>query len=251
MSFEEAYKTKYKKYEGRPMIGSMHLNSDGYGYGARIPTERNRMSLPASVPNHRHPPDTAHFLEGCRSTQIVKVDDRACRRNAEAIMRQTSGEVGFHYLGIDPEPLRLMKKPLREPHVHTIVAKTHDAFYSSINSDKSQNNSISARENARKASARSMPSTGRSIDSRWSNEYSHSSARENPTSHASSDSKREKFAQTLRTLDSSFGSQGRRDLFAASQPTKPMHEMVWVATSNNHAALQSRSWSNKLRRDGC
>lgn len=258
MSFGNTHKNKYGKYEGRPMVGSMHLYSDGYGYGARIPTERNRMSLPASVPLHRHPPESPHFLEGCRSTQLVKADDRALTRNAHAVMHQTSGEIGFHYLGFDPEPIRLLKKPLREPHVHTSVPKSHDSFNNSINSQKNNfnssnntnnNNTVSARGNDGRASARSVPSTGRSIDSRWSNEYSRPATTRDEFAHSSSDAKRDKFVQTLRTLDSSFGTQSRKDLFAASQPSKSVNEMVWVATSNNHSALQSRSWSNKLRRD--
>ena len=285
MSFGDHGKGKYGKYEGRPMVGSMHLNSDGYGkitpafkrctvrtyttlfrhrsgYGARIHTARNQMTLPASVPLYRHPPDTPHFVQGCHSTQLVRADDKAVRRNADAVMRQTSGEVGFHYLGFDPEPIRLLKKPVREPHVHTVVPKTHEAFYSSISGNNNNNNVASSssshnNQSARgegRTSARSLPATGRSIDSRWSNEYSRpSTTREESTPHvhttAFSEHKREQFKQTLRTLDSSFGSQSRKDLFAASQPPKPIQEMVWVATSNNHSALQGRHWSNKLRRD--
>lgn len=251
------------------MVGSVHKNSDGYGklqwiqiahlsfisivcensgYGARFPTERNQMTLPANVPFYRHLPDTDRFLAGTRSTQLVRTDDAAQRKNAVAILHKTSGEVGLHYLGIDPEPIRILKKPLREPFPHRSVVKTYDHLYVTRNEEN---------QSAR-ATARSKPDSGRwtALESARNNNHQHnyspsgSLARTWGTSTSSgAEQKREQFFQTLSTLDKSFNRQSRRDLFVASLPPKPMHELVSVATSHNHSAMQSKGWAEKLRRD--
>ncbi|RYG64614.1 hypothetical protein EON64_13600, partial [archaeon] len=73
------------------------------GYGARYPTARNRMTLPQSIPQFRLPPPSERFLQGTRSTQVIKKDERSLKRNAEQIVFQTSGEIGQYYYDIPPE----------------------------------------------------------------------------------------------------------------------------------------------------
>jgi hypothetical protein len=217
-----------KVVEKNPMLGSIHVNTDGYGYGARYPTNRNRMTLPANVPSYRHVPDSERYLRKTSSTRVIKTDEESVKRNAQQVMYQTSGEIGFHYLGFDPEPIRLNKKPLRSTSVVKSVPK--EKFASSANDHSSDGE----RYLTERYTERSALSTGRSMGNDFTPSFTN---------------QRERFAHTLLNLDPSFDRQRRRDLFVASMPPKPMQELVGVATSNNHSAMQSLPWVLKLRID--
>lgn len=265
--------------EKPPLVGSQHIYTSGYGYGMRYPTERNQMTLPANVPQFRHPPDSERFLAGIRSTQIIKKDDRSIHRNAEQIVFQTTGEIGLHFHGIEPEPLKLNRRPLKHPKLYhspvpssftTTSLNPHYQLPSNTSSSNLQmsgsNNVNSNKPNTSNNPQDTMIGTGRSrmIDtartgrSEWSD--APSSYRSNPqtnrdynftgndTSNFNSTSDN-RYLQTLQTLDSGFARRSRRDLLQASLPPKPQYEMVWLATANDRAAQQSKPWAGKLRRD--
>jgi hypothetical protein len=222
------------------------------GYGARVPTERNKMSLPANVPRYRHPLDTERFLHGRSSVQRIKVDEQSQKRNADQILRQTSGEIGLHYLGFDPEPIRLNKKPLHETktNLHPTISKDHKLLFEQQTAEDSLKTSerIPTNKNYNQHGSimnRSF-SANQTIPS--SSSYrNHSNS--NFHQSLSTEEKRKMYLETLNSLDKSFDRHCRQDLLTAALPPKPMHELVFVATSNHHAAMQSKVWSEKLRRD--
>lgn len=202
------------------------------------------MTLPANVPAFRHVPDSDRYLRGTSSTKVIKNDDHSFVRNAQQVMYQTSGEVGYHYLGFDPEPIRMNKKPLQDPYVHTSIPKDHSRLFlpaaNSQNPNHSEDYGRSLTNRSIGNSAREPFASGRSINSDFSTTFQATQTFSNP---------REKFAHTLNNLDASFDRQKRRDLFVASLPPKPMQELVGVATSNNHSAMQSMPWVLRLRKD--
>lgn len=201
------------------------------------------MTLPANVPAFRHVPDSDRFLRGTSPIKVIKTDDHSVARNAQQIMHQTSGEVGYHYLGFDPEPIRMNKKPLRDPYVHTSTLKDHSQIFRPANNqdnNQSDNYGPCLKNRSMINSARDQLTTERSVNSNFSSTFQAYQTFPNP---------REKFAHTLNSLDASFDRQKRRDLYVASLPPKPMQELVGVATSNNHSAMQSMPWQLRLRKD--
>jgi len=264
--------------ERPPLVGSQHINSDGYGYGMRYPTERNQMTHPANVPQFRHPPDSERFLAGTKSTQIIKKDDRSIHRNAEQIVYQTSGEVGLHFHGIEPEPLKLNRRPLKHAKLyHPPIPSTFTT--SSLNPNYQlptqtiSNQAPPTNSNNATATNNPMPETtlgtgrssrltetARTARSEWSD--APNSYRSNPQTNRDYKNQNSNFAtttfsqtsdnryvQTLQSLDTAFARRSRRDLFQASLPPKPQYELVWLATANDRAAQQSKPWAGKLRRD--
>ena len=186
------------------------------------------MTLPANVPKYRHPPETERFLQGMRSTQRVKLDEKGMRRNAESIALLTSGEIGQHYLGRDPPAVRVNMKPLDQ----TVVKPV-----SKISESPSTH------------SARSCNSGWTSNRSGFSEE-SHSHRSEPITSFRDNFSEpSHKYMHTLSRLDSAFGKTAKKDLITASLPARPAQELVWCATTIQQNALQSKNWSLKLRKD--
>lgn len=222
--------------EPNPMVGSIHIYSDGYGYGARYPTSRNQMTLPANVPKYRRPPDTERFMQGCTSTIRVKTDDRAMKRYADQVVHQTSGEIGQHYLGFTPENVRTHMKPLNST-TSLGGSKVKDYSYANdipsnsyvAHTDRSSEGWMSTRSNVTDA-----PSTQRS---------NLNSARDGFYDTGN------KYLNTLNSLDKTFGRRAKKDLYTASLPTRSAQELVFCATSNQHSALQSKAWQLKLRRD--
>eukprot|EP01039_Chlorochromonas_danica_P007947 gene7947-8767_t len=228
--------------EPNPMVGSLHKFSDGYGYGARYPTERNRVNVPASIPKYRHPPDSERFLAGTRSVVRAQRDDRSLRRNAEQLFYQTSGEVGSYYYGVEPEFMHLNRKPLE-----ATTRRGHDLF------------------SANKTAGPPAESAATTIskDSPWASSRSNQSARfsdysmEKRSAYSTPRSQRqgnehvtqEKLNWTLTNLNPSFERHARYDLMAASQPRKPVQESVWSATGNYQEYLNGKPWMLKLRQD--
>jgi hypothetical protein len=235
------------------------------------------MTLPANVPQFRHPPDSERFLAGTKSTQTIKKDDRSIHRNAEQIVFQTSGEVGLHFHGIEPEPLRLNRRPLKHgklyhpPVPSTFTTNSLNPNYqlpsqiTNATQNNSTNNNTIPETNLGTGRSSHLTETARTVRSEWSDVPS--SYRSNPhtgrgnfnnnnyqshknfntiTFNQTSDNR---YVQTLQSLDTAFARRSRRDLFQASLPPKPQYELVWLATANDRAAQQSKPWAGKLRRD--
>eukprot|EP01040_Poterioochromonas_malhamensis_P000058 gene58-62_t len=219
--------------EPNPMLGSVHVYSDGYGYGARYPTSRNTMTLPANVPKQRRPPDTDRFLKGIRSTQRVKMDEGAMKKHAEQIAMLTSGEIGLHYLGRESSAVRLNMKPIDPPPEKKKEAPANLPSSQSVldqTSNASQTGWMSNRSNFSDGG------------------YSHRSHSLASFREGLSESQN-KYTYTLNNLDSTFGRNAKKDLITASLPPRPAQELVWCATTIQHNALQSKGWSLKLRKD--
>jgi len=221
------------------MVGSLHIYSDGYGYGKRIPTERNRMTVPANVPKYRHLPDSEDFLKGCSSTKVIKDDDRSLQRNADAICFQTSGGYGQHYLGIEPTNLRLQRTGISP--AQTIEKEMMKKY-------------VTYNHQTTKFIAEPSAMTGRSdISGSLYTDRSPQPSYRDTTYHInnnnSSSGGNNAYIRTLKNLDQSFDRRAKKDLVAATLPEKSVQELVWCATSNDHNAQQSKQWSNYLRRE--
>lgn len=220
-----------------------YLTSIFLGYGARYPTSRNTMTLPANVPLHRMPPDTERFLQGCRSTQRVKLDDRAMKRQADTLALLTSGEIGYHTLGRQPDSVRINMKKVEE-----FPPKPKDYMPSYIPPTTHSNKNLAETDSyGGNLSGRGSYASGTipvSQRSGFSSSYRNGEEFAAETTHPN-----QKYLSTLQHLDSSFGRNAKRDLLAASLPAKPQQELVLVATTIQHSALQSKAWQLKLRRD--
>ena len=68
------------------MVGSGHIYSMGYGYGARIPTARNMPTLPASIPQYRYPPLSERSENLFRSKLMGLTGDKADKRYADQVV---------------------------------------------------------------------------------------------------------------------------------------------------------------------
>jgi hypothetical protein len=243
------------------------------------------MTLPANVPQFRKPPDTERFLAGMSCTQVIKKDGHSMHRNAEQVVYQTSGEIGFHTLGFPTEQSRLNSQPLRQhakmyhppvPSSFTCNSLTKPLSASqqsfanttdfNITRNSNNNNSdneafaIPDRRPSTQSRAVSSSRTARMESTRsgaWSSEpqsqrndlQSRQSELYTSTFNNTTNSSDNKYLNTLHSLDKSFDRRSRRDLYTASLPPKPQYELVWLATANNRAAQQSKPWENKLRRD--
>lgn len=195
------------------------------GYGKRYPTERNQMSVPANVPKYRHLPDSADFVKGSSSTKVIKTDDNALTRNAQSIVFQTSGDYGKHYLGIDPPVLKLQKTGISPAQTISRQSPWKPENFRAAASDVTARSDIS--------------------ESLMTDRSSLQSFREDfHNNHGGS-----MYAKTLKTLDKSFDRRVKKDLMAATAPTKSAHELVLCATSNDHNAQHTKHWAFYLRKD--
>lgn len=243
------------------------------GYGARYPTERNQMTLPAAVPKFRHVPDSERYKRVTSSTVLIKRDEGALKRNAEQIVFQTSGEIGRFTLGIEPENLRILKKPLRNKSDYSYTSSKDDnrnhhtqssQDLTNTNSNMNQatnttnynrNDGYDTSRLTQRDSARDNLSTGRSNNSFNSSLTSPSTTSRNPfgntfnSTSSSHSGNVDRYRQTLQSLDNSFSRREKRDLLAAAGQTQPVHVVPWSAATNQHEFLQSKPWVLKLRND--
>lgn len=193
------------------------------------------MTVPASIPKYRNPTPSERFLCGTRSTQLIKSDDGSLRRNAEAIVHQTSGEVGQHYFGIQSPALRMKMQPPPRPSYEqaAVAVPAPEAVPQSASPWSS-----------RAPSARSEQCTPRSQRSPLQQQQQQAWDRDSAIPSA-----REVFRSTLHSLDPAFTTRARADLFAASQPRRPAGGQLQVqgATANYQEFQNSKAWMGRLR----
>jgi hypothetical protein len=195
------------------------------GYGKRYPTERNQMTHPANVPKYRHVPDSEDFIKGCSSTKVIKTDDKALQRNAQAVVFQTSGDYGKHYLGMDPPLLKLQKTGISPAQTVSRQSTWRPENYRAAASDVTARSDVSE-------SLMTDRSSLQSFRDDFNNNQGGSM-----------------YAKTLKNLDKTFDRRAKKDLLAATIPTKSAQELVWCATSNDHNAQHTKHWAFYLRKD--
>lgn len=192
------------------------------------------MSVPASIPQFRHPPDPEHFVVGTKSTQLIRGDDRSKIRNAQQLMYQTSGEIGHHYFGLPTPAMKLKMQPLQGSN-RSPVPSNSTAMNASDTSMNIQSPTTS--RSARLTSSR-----------RDDNVYTQS----NPFIQSFVDTRSPidsaRLKSTLNSLDKSFDRRARSDLIAAVQPSSPQGGN-WSAATNYKEFQNSKQWILKLRQD--
>lgn len=197
------------------------------------------LTLPCSVPIIRHPPPTERFLRVTSPTKLIHTDRRADRRNADQILLQTSGEVGKFYVDPESTGVKLGKKPLET--VHRTIGRQFNLGLSYPEPAVSRN--------IQQNSGRDIVSSGANTNFVQSSGRDHGfeSSREKVLPSSRRDSSQ--YLATLQRLDKSFTNSDRRDLFAASMPSRSAQELVWCASTNNKGAQASKVWAEKLRRE--
>ena len=209
------------------------------GVGARYLTSRNQQTLPANIPQFRHAPLTERFLKATTSTKLIQDDDRSLRRNADQIVKLTSGDYGKYLIDTESSVVRLNMKASRpmehfsldpSPNLYRTVdpkaTMPLNEFDKSFRIDKDP--ILLEKKNQETARSTARQTTGRTEESaRGENKY----------------------ISTLNNLDGAFNKFSRRDLLAASLPLRAEQELRWCAISNHRCAQQSESWGRSLRKE--
>lgn len=219
-----------------PMLGSIHTYSNGYGYGMRMPTSRNKPAETFSVPKYRHPPDSARFIAGTKSKPQILKDEVGERRNNESIKFLTSGEVGLHTTSAFNDPLFNSISPLN----NTNRLNHNNTNRSARNKNIFLSNEPTPRDTPLDSTRSSVPPTSRSINSSNNNnkfniDSPQVSSRLNPF-----------LDNTYRSSNSINNNKQIMDVILKSE--KSYRELSWAASSTNLAARQSHPWSESLRR---
>lgn len=217
------------------LLGSVHTFSPGYGYGARVPTVRNRPTLPAAVPKYRHAPLTDRANKMFTSTRLDVAGDRAVQRHKDQMSLQTSGEYG-----------RFM------------FSSSRSSNYPESTSTAGSRPATSACESRSNSRQAATPSSSSSLglgntEMRSGGGTSHSSSGRlfSPinTSGVMSDSATINRYRKKDPLTDCFSRYTKYDLLAAKTPPKHMsgNTASHTALGNTTAAEFSRSWQRGLR----
>jgi hypothetical protein len=251
------------------LAGSIHMLSNGYGNGVRVLTHRNQMTVPASVPAYRHLPDTARFKADTTCKVLTHFDDRAQKRNADQISKQTSGEYG-QYLIQDhtrSEKLNLGRS------THQFNEKS-GKFNFPVSSARSEQSTARTARSAGGSTSRSEskpfyePMTTERYKSDLLDNVTpielHSTSTSvmqrdrlintgrsslGPSSVVTGSSERDQFRSTLQNLDKSYQNRNKRDLLAATLPPRGYQEGKLCATSNHRNGENSKAWAYHLRQE--
>lgn len=239
----------------------MHQLTDGYGFflaqsiilfcllgfilsgiGARFLTARNQPTAPASIPQYRHVPLTDRFVNGMKSTVQIHTDERSLHRNADQIVRQTSGDYGKYHIDTESSVVRLNMTASR-PIVTPFSLEPKSRLINKAAVDPSQSMPLDTFDKSfrstkdpiimEKKPLETGRSTSRDLTAR---ESSRSGVDGLP------------YLATLQRLDESFGRQSQKDLLAATKPPRSDQELRWSAISNHRCAQQSEGWAGGLRR---
>lgn len=230
-----------KRPEGYPFDGSIHQLSAGYGRGIRYLTSRNLPTLPASVPQFRHVPDTPNFLSGTTNSKLIGSDERSLLRNAHNIVNLTSGEYGRFLLESETKSVRLNqsthrqinysgtwtgKNPNPASQVEQRETNIYQSFKSDVDDDITTKDGIKLKAN----NTYKMNTTG-------------------SFGNPSGDPKKTVYIDTLNSLDQFFNKQNKRDLYAASLPNRSQREQRYTAMDNHKSSEDSKGWALSLRRE--
>ena len=171
------------------------------------------MTLPASIPQFRHPPDTERFIAKSGSSQIIKSDDRSFKRNADQVAFLTSGEIGSHYF---------IKETAASKFKSTNLADSARTETARIEKESARKEEVTSGRQTMVAAKNAMHQTQQAkIDANF----------------------------TLQSFSGTFDRRSKRDwqLATMGSPKKSHSEIIGYATDIHQSALQSKSWALKLR----
>lgn len=204
------------------LTGSLHTFTQGYGYGARAPTVRNKMTLPISIPTHRYPPMTDRTANMCKTVHVDLAGERSTKRHQDQMMLQTSGEYGrFMHPQYDKSHSRLPSARISSR------PQTTDGTSSSGRSggsDRSSRRNIIEVETTQTATT--LLNNGNSLKSDF----------ETICKYRKKD-----------PIQGAFMKYTKYDALAAKAPPRDRGEVHWCSVGNQLAAEQSRNWTNGLR----
>lgn len=217
------------------------------------------MSLPHSVPKYRHLPDTSRFKADttCAILPSTMMGDKAERRNADQIAKQTSGEYGkflvdHHHrseklnLGKSQHKLNEMSGKFKfdistarseqstARSSRTSSVGTRKPFYEPMTTERYKSDVL---DNVTPIELHTLSSSHQLSQSTLSS-YESSGANMKDT-----------FKNTLDNLDKQYQNRNKRDLRASLLPSRGYQEGKLCATSNHRNEQQSKVWSNQLRQD--
>ena len=211
-----------------------------------MPTSRNMPTLPACVPTMRYPPESARFLEGTAPAQVIRKDSSSIKRNAEAMIFQTSGDYGRWYTdpNSDAVKLGLGKIPQQEPRrVYKKSAPIIPESTTRLESARLGTPMMLSYDNNASYNTTKLRNTGsaENFKDTWSSGVSSSSRQ------SGSQNTKTQYFETLKQLDKQFSRQSRKDLFAATLAEPTEKEQIHVVAASHHAAQSSKVWSDRLR----
>jgi hypothetical protein len=215
------------------MVGSCHRHANGYGYGTRVPTERNNPGL-ASVPKYKMHPDHDRMVTGSRSRDLGYMGHKADMRQAQSLTLQTSGDYGKFLFPVETKVSARNNRTLPDSmtRLNTRPLTTNGAFNNSLSFTSSNQSEFS------------RPQT----QSRTSNSSTDPSR---PAPATAVDRNQNTLSSTLRdyrTLDTTLPGHCKFDLRASTvQPNKKVSEVGWSINSNILAHNQSMDWRLGLR----
>jgi hypothetical protein len=217
--------------------GSVHRFSNGYGRGLRVKTERNKMTLPPSIPKYRYPPeDDPNYF---KSTKHEIVGDKAFKRLADQMIHQESGQWGSFLLKDQPTAPSVNYKKIRNRQVEEASQERNTARqHLAVGSQPRQQEQTKPQQSARSNSARD------NIGTLFNNTTSNNLA---ICLGGSESARKEVYARSLNNLDPAFRKSLRTDLIASILPNRPVNEQRWAASRNVLSAGATQVWSSSLR----
>lgn len=221
-----------------PLIGSMHRMRDGYGYGATIPTARNIPTLPMSIPQFRHPPDTPSYTEGMKSKPLRRTGSGADRKNADQMMFQTSGDYGKYLIVKNGNHKTLTKNSMQNS--MQSIQKRPSTTSLAVHSSSEQNN---------RGISTARPGTSINKSDRISN--SRQTGLQPIGKPALGETRHPKtlFLETKLALDKTFERHNHFNLMAASMSDRPDWEQRMYGTQNAIEYQKGLLWMRNLRKE--
>jgi hypothetical protein len=214
------------------MVGSCHQHQNGYGYGTRVPTERNNPSTP-SIPKYRIHPDYAAPITGSRSRDLGYSGPSADMRQAQSLAFQTSGDYGKFLFPVETKVSRARSVPTSAP----------------MMSSRVNNNMTDMIQYQRSTNGPSRPlTTGGSNMNKQSPVLLMDTA-SRPQSHnrlGRTDTSTGNPSSPYRTLDASLPGHCKFDLMASTTNSRPS-ELGWSINTNLLAHNKSIGWRGGLR----
>lgn len=220
------------------MLGSIHTYTNGYGYGMRMPTERNRVAEKFSIPKYRHLPDTSRFIAGTKNKPQILKDEKGERRMNDSIKFLTSGEVGLHTSSsfVDPLTGTSSLSPLKSSRLNQTntnrSARNKNIFLS--NNSTPRDSIDSSRQSTSRSSA--MTTSRSSSDNRFNIDSPIVSTRLNP------------FLDNSYKASSTDTNSNKKLMNAILNSENSYRELSLAASSTNLAARQAHTWGESLRK---